>query len=308
MIFHLANFRLNRLYRMSLLPLLFIFIFSLTTVVEAAVVKAVRGKRVLVEIQDKKIEKDQVYNVVNAQGRTVGVVKIMAVRGKQAMAVLGGGRAQSGMNLALRTPSKPSTERPAPTLADGKKDQKETRDSDSFLAGSTVGGMVGFNMASSDIKLAAPSNRKVSLDGNGFSAKAFIDYPLFSFLGIRGFAGLEQFNTSGETDPLCNDECKAEINYLSLDVWGRLPFLSGESFKPWVGGGVSVLIPLSKTVTAFEEKSVTNTSLLSLGGGLDYYLNPTSYIPLQVEYNMYPSSSDVSASSINLRVGYGVNF
>jgi hypothetical protein len=42
--------------------------------------------------------------------------------------------------------------------------------------------------------------------------------------------------------------------------------------------------------------------------GVDIGLNKGAFIPLVLEYGMFPGSTDVKASSIFARAGYGWNF
>jgi outer membrane protein W len=137
-----------------------------------------------------------------------------------------------------------------------------------------------------------------------------MDYPLFPWLIFRGMAGLEQFAVGGANDTStggCGGECTAEISYLTFDFWGKFNFSQG-GFRPWAGAGFDVMFPLTKDSTALDKESITNTSVIAIGGGFDWMLSDTSYLPFQIEYNLYPSSAEVSASAIALRLGYAWGF
>jgi outer membrane protein W len=79
-------------------------------------------------------------------------------------------------------------------------------------------------------------------------------------------------------------------------------------FRPWVGAGFDVMFPLAKESTALDKESITNTSVIAIGGGFDWMLSDSSYLPLQLEYNLYPSSAEVSASAMSVRLGYAWGF
>jgi len=265
----------------------------------AAQIKAVKGKKILIDMQSDSFKAGDILKIENSTGKAVGIAKITKVKGTLAEAVLKG-KAEKGFKASLR---------PAKAKGGSKASTESSREPAKPSLTKTVwGGMVGYNMASADVKLA--NGTSVSLDGTGFSAKAFVDYPLFPWLVFRGLAGLEQFNVGGVSNTAtdgCGGECMAEINYMSFGFWGKAHFIQG-SFRPWAGLGFDVMFPISKDSTALDKESITNTSVIALGGGFDWIMSETAYIPIQVEYDMYPSSSQVEASSIAIRGGFGKMF
>jgi hypothetical protein len=166
--------------------------------------------------------------------------------------------------------------------------------------------MLGMSMNNATVDLRDAGGNSVGtveLSGSGFSAKGMYDYPLLPFLTFRAIGGIEQFVVGGANNTECGGECNAEITYLTLDFWGRFPVTSGAT-KVWLGAGFDLLFPMSKSATALDEASITNTSILGVGGGIDWPLSPTSYVPVQIEYGLYPSSDQVKASAIMIRAGY----
>lgn len=263
-------------------------------VASAAQVKAIKGKKILIDLQGDAFKKGDVLNIIGPSGKVVGIAKITHLKGNAAQALIKG-KAKKGFALKLRS----SKSKGAATAS------RSSRPSAPSAA--IYGGFVGFNSSSADVKL--PSNGpEVSLSGTGFSLKGFMDYPLFSWLSFRGLVGLEQFNVGGESDTVrCGGECTAEINYLGVDLWGRYVMGSG-SLRPWAGLGFNLMFPVSKKATALDENSITNTSVLNLGGGFDWMMSDKSYVPFQIEYNLYPSSEGVTATAISARVGFGKSF
>ena len=94
---------------------------------------------------------------------------------------------------------------------------------------------------------------------------------------------------------------------MSLDLWGRYLFTTSGSIY-WAGVGFNLLFPSSSESNAVQEDSINSTNVIAFGGGADIALSPTSYIPIQVEYGMYPSSVDVTASAVSIRLGYAFNW
>lgn len=280
-------------------PLIVLFCFTalfLSNTSYAAQVKAVKGKKILIDMQSETLKNGDVLKIEDASGKSVGLAKVTKVRGGLAEAVIKG-KAEKGFKLTLRPPkggSKSAAARPAaPKSSPG----------NSLTA---WGVMLGYNSATADIKLPT-SGTTVGLSGSSFSAKVLMDYPLFSWLIFRGLAGLEQFAVGGVSNSECGGECTAEISYLSADFWGKINFSQG-GFRPWVGAGFDVMFPLAKDSTALDKESITNTSVIALGGGFDWMLSDASYLPFQIEYNLYPSSTEVTASAIALRLGYAWAF
>ena len=282
------------IYKKYLVFILFAFsCVFIHTPLHAASIKSVKGNKVLIDLETSKLKVGDVLSVVGSQGKVTGAVKISAIKGKNAEANLKG-KAAKGNKLRPRTQRAQATgsrTSKAKTAATPARPTNPSR----------IGGMIGYNSISSDvvIKETGQPDVNLTLEGSGISLKGFYDYNLFSMLWFRGLAGLEQFNIGGQEAAQCGGECLAEINYLTADLWGRFVFGS-----VWLGGGFSLLLPISKESTAFNEDSISTTSLISAGGGLDLSMG-NSILPIQVEYNIYPSTERVKATSITVRVGYG---
>jgi len=262
----------------------------------ATKIKAVKGKKVLIDSEGDQLKKGDIYKVKNKAGKTTGLVKVSRVAGKMAEGLLKGA-AEKGAELELRKKKAKRT-----TPADVAKDSEPSSDEMKIA----LGAVIGFNRAQADITMPV-SGDDVSLDGNGFSVKGLLDLPVFSIVWFRAMIGLEQFKVSGTNHVECGGDCSAEIDYLGADLWGRAVFSTG-TFRPWLGAGFAVMFPLRKDTTALSEPSITNTSIFAGGGGFDLMLSDSSYIPVQVEYDLYPSSETVKANAIAGRLGFAKSF
>lgn len=281
--------------------LLFSLVMVFPDLAFAATVKSVKGKRVVIDIGKDKLKRGQILEILGKDGKVRGVVKIQRIKGRSALAVLGKGRADSGDDVRPRQATKRSK-----VGSKSSRKSKPARTSTTEKQQAHLGFIAGMSMNSATVDLRNPSGVSVGtvdLSGTGFSAKGIYDYPLLPFLTFRALGGIEQFNVGGANNSECGGECNAEITYLTLDFWGRFPLTSGAT-KVWIGGGFDLLFPLSKSATALDEASITNTSILGIGGGLDWPLSPKTYIPVQIEYGLYPSSDQVKAGAIMIRAGY----
>jgi len=288
---------LPRLFLATLIPVMTLFA---TGPADAAKIKSVKGKKATVDLEKDKLTDGQILEIVGKDGKVKGLIKIQKQKGTSAAAIIGKGSGAPGDSLRPRAPKALRTtkkEKPRP------QNQNATTISN-VKAASSIGVLVGFAQSSASVTLASNSNT-VDLSGSGFSVKGLYDYTLLEWLDFRFLGGLEQFNVGGASNSGCTGagECNAEISYLSLDFWGRIPFDMGH-LRPWAGAGFSLMFPLSKSSTALDQSSITNTSVLALGGGVDWLLGDGRYIPLQIEYGRYPTSDQVKASWINVRVGY----
>ncbi|NQZ01216.1 MAG: outer membrane beta-barrel protein [Bdellovibrionales bacterium] len=280
----------------------------------SAQVVGVKGKKLLVNLQGEPAQKGDLFYLLNSAGKKKGILKIMKIKGNKALALLGKGRAKKGYTLQYRPKKSGSARKRKGSKGKAMAKSSSSGSSASGAQDSYWGIIAGFSQNSMNVKLkddTGADRDEVSMSGNGFSAKGLLDYKLLNNVWFRGMGGIEQFSTAGEE--LCGDSspfedaCTTDIMYFALDLWGRYVITEG-SFRPWVGAGFTLLVPLSKSSSALDEESVTNTSVMSAGFGFDYFTSPSFYIPFQVEYGLLPSSEDVTANIIAVRVGAGFSF
>ena len=120
---------------------------------------------------------------------------------------------------------------------------------------------------------------------------------------------MEGFTVAGNSicGPTNSDACNAKLIYLSFDFMARYIF-SNDSFRPWIGGGLSLLFPATKEASALDSASISTTNAIVGAFGFDYYVNNTFYIPVSIEYGLLPKSDEVSANWIAFRTGFGLPF
>lgn len=281
--------------RLDLLPVFMTVFISAQPVLASTVTLVKDAKLVLTLDEGETYQKDQKVKVMNAKNQTVAVALITLVKGNKAVAQIEKGKAKIGLKADLTNASK------ATGNVDGKVAKKNAP-----IGKRYIGGLGGLVMDSAEVAFTPEgggTKQKVSLDGMGFSAKGLYEIPLSRSYSVRVLGGLEQFNASGPTKASCNGKCEIKINYIAFDGWARFLFAQS-GYKPWAGVGLGLLYPLSKTSTTLDSDSIKPTSIFSFGGGIDYQLSSTSQIPVQIEYGFLPSSADVKASALALRVGY----
>jgi long-subunit fatty acid transport protein len=68
------------------------------------------------------------------------------------------------------------------------------------------------------------------------------------------------------------------------------------------------LLPISKSATALQANSIATTNVVTVTGGVDWFVTPNLYIPVSIEYGFLPKSDEVEANLIALRIGLAVPF
>ena len=266
----------------------------------AAEVTKVKGTNALIDLKGQAAAPGDQFFALSSDGKKKAVLQITKVKGDKAIGRILKGKADAGMALEPKAASAGA--------ASG------TAKAGSPNGRSYWGAMVGASMDSMKVQVnnfSVPGNvyGTANLSGMGFSAMGMFDYEVLPQVWFRGLGGIEGFNVSGSS--ICaggnSQACNASIYYLSVDFLGRYVFSKGD-YRPWLGGGVALMFPASKSASALDSASIGNTSVIMIGGGLDWFISPTTFIPISVEYGMLPKSNEVDASWIELRVGVGVPF
>ncbi len=314
-----------------ILALIFVFFFNAFSDAFAAQVAAVKGKQVLI-IGDN-LEKGSLYFVVIA-GKKKGIVKVLNIKGRKALANLLKGTAAKGATLVFR-PSKSkassqvgSTRSTAPESSSEKSTEDSTQnstqdygaysddskpkysnESGGYKASNKkmrgVGLMLAYQMNKADIDFAPPAGSG-SLSGSGIGFKLLGDYEFTKTIHLRGEFGTVPFNAEGGNQ--CAGGCKMAINYLGGTLWARYMFGdSSQKTRFWGGANASLIFPLGTGNTnAVNVDDVGSTLIFGFGGGFDYRINDKYYIPFSAEYTMFPPNDEVSASIIQVKAGLGM--
>lgn len=294
--------------------LLFLLCLSLSSTAWSAVVTTVKGPRVLIDLEGDMAETGEEFFLIdpNSTKRTA-IIRITQVKGGKALAQITKGRAVPGFTLQAKGVSA----RPMSADVEGAR-----ADAGAGLGGRYLTtlkesygltGAIHMNSMQAEVSSRDALNNitrsSASMSGMGFGLGGFYDVPFTSSLAGRVFAGIEQFNASGDIAVnACagSTSCDAKINYLSIYALGKWYFLSGQ-YRSWLGAGGGFMLALSKSSTALNESQISTNQVMTAALGLDVQLNRQSYIPVSLEYNMYPDSSTVKASVIVIKAGWAWN-
>lgn len=296
------------IFRIQLLTLL---LCLLATTSHAASVSAVKGKKVLISLEgDAVTQGDEFYLINPDTQKKAAVIRIIQTKEGKALGELIKGRASSGYTLEAKGSSRMSadvtpTSPTSPTSSGGY--LRSLKDSWGVLGGYLM------NTMQADISyrdsFGASQKSSASMSGGGFGVGSFYDYLLTPSLVGRGYAAIEQFNVAGSASAeACagSTNCDAKINYLSL--YGLVKWYPlQDKYRVWLGGGMGYLLALSKSATALNESQISTNQVFTLGGGLDVQMNRKTYVPISLEYNLFPASDTVKASTISIKAGWAWN-
>lgn len=274
----------------------FFLLFFMGASAFAAQVTKVKGKGVLINLSGEAAMPGDKYFLVNSAGKKKAIIQITKVKNGQALGRVTAGHATVGMTL-LRKGSDGS----------GSYSSQSYHPSSRALGNGYLksrsywGPMLGYGLDSMDADLNTTPARSASMSGSAFSVNGFFDYQLFERVWFRGAAGYQGFSVKS-SDSCPTGSCNANVSYLDFTFLGRYLF-TDTSFRPWAGAGFDLIFPISKSATALDSGSINTTGVIVITAGFDWSINPKMYIPVSIEYGLFPHSSTVNADWITLRAG-----
>lgn len=211
-----------------------------------------------------------------------GLLQITKVKGTKAMANILKGRAEKGDEV----------------LFDIGTSAASSSGSGSRKGKMSIGALLGYGMDAQTVK---SSNGTANLKGSGLSFKGFFDYRILKSVSARLEVGMEQFKASTDIN---GTKPKTEINFLEVNLTGNF-YIVDSATKFYVGGGVSLLSPMSQSVTAVEP--VSTTTAFNGKVGASFAIGKKYFIPMQFDYLYFPPSATVTTSIMAGRIGIGMN-
>ncbi|MEZ0391527.1 MAG: hypothetical protein ACAH59_04885 [Pseudobdellovibrionaceae bacterium] len=295
-----------------LLTSLFCCVFSLS--LWAGTVSQVKGSKMIIQLEGESASPGNEYFILNSAGKRVGLVTIKQVKGTKALAELTKGRANAGDSIQAKGASTSASQSSSAAASETSTttSKKSTKSTGKYRVGALLGyAMNTFSLSVQD-KTNTALKEDVTMKDSTFNLKGFYDYDLSPEFTIRGAAGYESFAAKGTTTAsICSNgsstECSVKYDYLALEGSAHYNFLTGPT-RVWVGLGYSFLIAMTKSSNIPNLTESSTNQMILFSGGTDISMGPSSFIPLVVEYGMFPGSSNVTANSIFLRGGYGMTF
>lgn len=279
----------------------------------AAKVIQVKDKKLMLSLDGEAATSGSEYFVINASGKKVAIIVVKQVKGNKAVAEITKGTARPGYTIAPR-PGGSAAGGSGSAPADSGDSYYEKKLSQRDRNGNSFGILGGYLMNTMTATFVTgnvlnPTRVTANMSGSGFGVLGYYDYMFSPTIAFRGTGGLEQYKVAGSISTAdCNGtvNCTVDLNYLSLYGSGRWVFLPGK-YKGWVGGGFGYLYAIGKASSVLRQDQITANQIFVLSLGLDVRLSPKNYVPVSLEYGLFPSSDSVKASIIYLRAGYAWN-
>ncbi len=280
-------------------------IFLQTYAALAAKVSLVKNNKILILLEGESTSPGSEFFIINAQGKKVAIVKITQVKGDRAIAEIVKGTARPGYSLQAHGGTT-STNASSASSGDNYYDRKLNQKIHNGNSWGIIGGYLMNSMA------VQTSSITTNMTGTGFGALGFYDYAISPSITLRAIGGLETYGVAGSnssTSPgtSCTTNCDLKISYLSLYGYGRWNFTQG-NYKSWIGVGSGYLYPMSSpTSSVFTSGQLGANQIFVFSAGMDIRLNNKNYIPISLEYGLFPTTATVKANIIYLRAGYAWN-
>lgn len=289
-----------------------LLLFILSSQSYAVEIIQIKGNKVLLDLEDDTASLNQKIYLYNGSGKKIGLAQIIQIKKNRAIALMNKGSSNGAKKVELGEATEPS---------DNSQTNSEEASPKNKLSGVyrlnsiKVSALVTLPMNSmltkqSDGVAPTPHEEDVAMSGSSFGISGSIDYPFRNIFIIRGVFGYEPFIASGTSNfVVCNGStsCTANISYLSGGGYLRFN-LTKSSKQAWLGLGMSGKFPISKSTSALNPDDVGFTTTYTFAGGLDYFISNSKFIPVSFEYQIFQSSSTVSANIMLLRAGYGWAF
>lgn len=300
----------------NLIPTM-VFILFFSSITSAIQIMQTKGDKVLLNLEGEVVTINQKVFLLNAANKKIALATITQFKNDRAIAQINKGKPEGATSVQIVKSTSTAMPTPSPTNSTNGSETQAGTNEPYRLRGLKISGL--FNLAmnnmtvkQSDGTLPVPNQEDVMMNGMSFGASGAIDYPLMTWLTLRGTLGYEPFTATGTSrylscDSLTSTNCNATMQYLAAGGYARYDFTDSK-FLIWAGLGGTIKFPIGKSSTALRTDDIKMTFTMALAGGMDYYISNKNFIPVSLEYQLFQSSSTVSASIMLIRAGYGWAF
>lgn len=319
----------------------FILVFSLASLAlcaaQAATVKAIKDDKAIIEFSNETLTTGAQFYLVTASGKKTGLLVIRQVKGNKALAEITKGKGRPGQTLLARSAGASSAAAAAPRTATPSQSSSSSQGdyAEDFIRRSRIQdkstsiqrtlksswgllGSLSMNTMNANVAMRDLSNNVVrsttAMSGTSFGLGGFYDKALTSNLALHINGAYETFSVSGETAEVSGSpvaacagttKCKADISYLSgsgLLKW--YPSVASK-YRFWLGGGLGYMMNMGSSSNALS--SIGPTPVYGVALGTDIQFGRQSYMPIILQYSMFPDSPTVKANMILLKIGWAWN-
>ncbi|UYL07564.1 hypothetical protein B9G69_010960 [Bdellovibrio sp. SKB1291214] len=278
-----------------------LILLGLSITANAAKVTKVSGGKALIDLEgDTALVGDQ-YFVIDGSGKKRGLLQVSKVQGGRAIATVSKGNVAAGNSLQRfqgRMSAAPSEVNKSRGKASGSK--------------KSWGLMAGMVNSSMNVKSSTGS---MTMTGSSFNLDGYYQTYLDKNISVKILVGYETLNvtgtaSSGFSGGSCTSgmKCTADIGYLGMNALIRYSFYRTTSLEFSAGGGLGFLFAMQKSSNVLDTAKITTNQTIVGSLGVDWHLDKRTYVPIQLDYAMFPDNNTSSASQMMIRAGYGWAF
>lgn len=293
-----------------------IFILVTSSISFAASISQVKGSKALIQLQGLGVQPGTELYAINAEQKRKALLRVSQVKGDQAVADITQGTAAAGMMIIIKGGGggAPAAAAPAPAYGGGGgyAAEKYGQPTKQYKKGWGIIGGLAMNTMSLTVKTSTnPTGEALALKGTSFNVKGIFDYhlsPAFTIRAAGGLEGLSVTGTAGNVGESCtfSTSCTLAINYLTMEGAAQLNLIK-QPHRIWVGAGFGFLIAMSKGNNISNLEASSTNQVLLLGGGADFKVSNTMYIPVTLEYGLFPFAG-INLSALYMRGGIAWRF
>lgn len=264
----------------------------------------VKNGKVLLDLGSLNVNTGDRVVTTNSEGKNKALLQIRQIKNGKATAEIVKGTPEAGHSFAM---FKGATKRPRKVVqAESDYSQYVTRKKGGY-------GFTG-SLAMNAMKISnlTRNGRSYSFEmtGTNFGLGGFYDYTLNNSWFVRAHGTLEMFDVKS-TKGGCGtsvDLPECTVKFTQLGTYGTFNYLfSPQPLRVWAGVGGGLFIYLSKDASVLDTNKFFFNSMLMAAGGVDYFMNKTSFVPISLEYQMIPDK-EAGVTSLVLRAGWGKTF
>jgi hypothetical protein len=277
----------------------------------AATVQSIKGSKLLLQLEGQNVQVGDRYFLLDGAGKKKAIVTIRQIKAGRAVAELNKGTPQTGYKLSVDALASASASANPRNSSAGSTYSKSGRAS-SYTGNSwgIMGSLLQNNMQATFTPSVGAASTTVNMTGMTFGLLGYYDYALSPDFQLRGMGGYEMFGVKGSggaSDCDNSSDCNVSISYLSMYGGAKYNFYN-HGMRVWAGASYGFLWALSKSSSVLKTADISSNQLYVFSLGLDYPLKNMAYIPLTVDYGLFPTSATVKANIIFLRAGWGKSF
>lgn len=304
----------------ALLTFLIILIFSHSAF--AVKIISIKKDKVLLDLESDTVNVGDKIGLRDNQKKPKGILQITKIQNGKAIASVKGEVQKdfvleilnSKKSLPTASSSDQNTDVKTSDLKNSKTDKsslkkQDTKPSRKKSLSDYYGFTAGYSLNSMTVKPSSSSSIKLS--GSSFNLSGFYQRSLTTDLGVRIFGSYQTLKASGNSQaPTCSSgyACSIDISYLGIESLVQYTFWKQSNYDIWAGAGLGLLFAISKNSNIIDTSKITTNQAILASTGLNYKLNSRTFIPLQLDYALYPDNQTTAANQIILRVGYGLSF